>query len=177
MKNKPQIERPLPGAPRRPLVMRAGWVKSERGASMVELGLMLPFLGLLLLGVIDFGRAYYLGVEVQNAAEAGALYGTQNLTDITGIESAATTDAPNVPGISATATNGCECSDGSAVTPSASPTANACPTPPTTCTGSLSLVDYVQVNTTATYTTMFHSWIIPGLPTSITLKGSAKLRQ
>jgi len=151
--------------------------ESDRGASLVELAVVLPVLGLLLLGVIDFGQAYYLGVEVQNAAEAGALYGTQNMTDITGMQSAATTDAPNVPGISATATNGCECSDGSASTQSTSPTTNACPTPPTTCTGTLSVVNYVQVKTTATYTPMLHSWIIPGIPASIALKGSAKLRQ
>jgi Flp pilus assembly protein TadG len=142
----------------------------------VEVTVILPVLGLLLLGVIDFGRAYYLGIEVQNAAEAGALYGTQNLTDITGMQSAATTDAPNVSGITATATNGCECSDGSNSTASASPTTSACPAPPS-CTGSLTLISYVQVNTTATYTTLFHSWIVPGLPTTITLKGSAKMRQ
>jgi Flp pilus assembly protein TadG len=176
MKNNPQIETRLPTSRDRFRRLGSALLRSQRGASLVEIGLVLPFLGLLLLGVIDFGRAYYLGIEVQSAAEAGALYGTQNLTDITGIESAATTDAPNVSGISATATNGCECSDGSNSTASASPTVNACPAPPS-CAGSLSLVSYVQVSTTATYNTLFHSWLIPGLPATIALKGSAKLRQ
>lgn len=176
MKNKPQRERHFSGLRNLPAVRWLFRAESDRGASLVELAIVLPVLGLLLLGVIDFGQAYYLGVEVQNAAEVGALYGTQNLTDITGMQSAATTDAPNVPGISATATNGCECSDGSASVQSPPPHTNVCPVPPT-CTGTLSLVNYVQVNTTATYTTMLHSWIIPGIPASIALKGSAKLRQ
>jgi Flp pilus assembly protein TadG len=142
---------------------------------------MLPFLGLLLLGVIDFGRAFYLSIEVQNAAEAGALYGSQNLTNITGMQDAATNDAADVKGAkdvtwtTPTATNGCECSNGSSATASSSPTTNACPSPPSC--GSSSVVSYVTVTTTATYTTWFPVWIIPGLPASITLRGSAKMRQ
>lgn len=163
----------------------ADWVAKaapEGGASLVEVALMLPFLGLLLLGVIDFGRAYYLSIEVQNAAEAGALYGSQNVTNITGMEDAATNDAADVKGAAdvtwttPTATNGCECSNGTSVTPSSTPTTNACPSPPT-CGTSLSVVNYVTVTTKATYTTWLHKWIIPGLPTSITLNGSATMRQ
>jgi Flp pilus assembly protein TadG len=135
----------------------------EHGASLVEFALMLPFLGLLLIGAIDFGRAYYLNVEVSNAAHTGALYGTQNHTDTTGMQNAATGDAVDVSGMTATATYGCECSDGS----------NAvalCSSPPT-CT--VNVVNYVQVTTSATYTPMF-AW--PGIPASIAMQGSAKLR-
>ena len=135
----------------------------ERGASLVEFALMLPFLTLLLLGVIDFGRAYYVNVEVSNAAYTGALYGTQNHSDTTGMQNAATGDAPDVAGITATATYGCECSDGSNAVPS-------CSTQPTC---SVNVVNYVQVTTSATYRTMF-PW--PGIPSSLALQGSAKLR-
>ena len=135
----------------------------ERGASLVEFALMLPFLTLLLLGVIDFGRAYYVNVEVSNAAYTGALYGTQNHNDTTGMQNAATGDAPDVAGITATATYGCECSDGSNAVPS-------CSTQPTC---SVNVVNYVQVTTSATYRTMF-PW--PGIPSSLALQGSAKLR-
>jgi Flp pilus assembly protein TadG len=124
---------------------------------------MLPFLTLLLLGVIDFGRAYYVNVEVSNAAYTGALYGTQNHSDTTGMQNAATGDAPDVAGITATATYGCECSDGSNVVAS-------CSTQPTC---SVNVVNYVQVTTSATYRTMF-PW--PGIPSSLALQGSAKLR-
>ena len=168
MEKQAQVERSLPGAYNQPQVIGAAWVKSEQGDSLVEIAMLLPFLGLLLLGVIDFGRAYYLGIEVASAAEAGALYGSQNPTDTAGMQSAAITDAPDVPGMTATATIGCECSDGSS---SQSP----CPATPPTC--AVNLVNYVQVTTTAIYTPMFRSWVIPGLPSSITLHGSAKMRQ
>lgn len=136
---------------------------SERGASLVELGLMLPFLALLLLGVIDFGRAYYVAVEVSNAAYTGAMYGTQNSADITGMQNAATGDAPDVSGMIATATIGCECSDGSGSS------AN-CTTRPTC---GVNAVNYVQVTTSYTYRPMF-PW--PGVPASIPIQGLAKLR-
>jgi len=168
MKDKRQIDCSLPGTRCLPQAIGAAWAKSERGTSLVELALLLPVLGLLLLGVIDFGRAYYLSIEVQNAAEAGALYGSQNITDTAGMQSAATTDASDVPGMTATASVGCECSDGSS---SQSP----CPATPPSC--AVNVVNYAQVTTSASYTPLFHTWIIPGLPASITLHGSAKVRQ
>jgi len=134
-----------------------------KGASLVEFGLLLPLLCLLLIGVIDFGRAYYLDIEVSNAAHAGALYGTQNSTDITGMQNAATGDAQDVTGMTATATYGCECSDGSSVTP-------LCSSQPTC---GVNAVNYVQVTTSATYHPLF-PW--PGIPSSVSLQGSAKLR-
>lgn len=135
----------------------------ERGASLVEFALMIPFLALLLVGVIDFGRAYYVNVEVSNAAYTGALYGTQNYTDITGMQNAATGDAPDVPGVAATATYGCECSDGT------NPVASCTSQP--SC--SVNVVNYVQVTTTATYKPIL-PW--PGIPSSLTMQGSARLR-
>ena len=184
MKNNPRREKRFLGLGNLPGVRWLVRAESDGGASLVELAVALPVLGLLLLGVVDFGRAYYLGVEVQNAAEAGALYGTQNLTDITGMQNAATGDMPDVTAskdvsaYTATATNGCECSDGTNVTPSAQPTVSACPaaTQPT-CTSPATLISYVQVTTSATYNTWFHSWIIKGLPTSMKLSGNAKMRQ
>jgi Flp pilus assembly protein TadG len=148
---------------RKLLTPGAGHTGSESGSSLVEFGLMLPFLALLLLGVIDFGRAYYLSIVVAGAAHTGALYGAQNPRDTTGMQNAATGDAPDVPGITATATYGCECSDGSNAVPS-------CSAPPTC---SVNVVNYVQVTTSATYKPMF-PW--PGIPSSLSLRGSAKLR-
>jgi Flp pilus assembly protein TadG len=129
----------------------------------------LPLLIVLLLGVIDFGRAYYLSMEIKNAAYSGALFGVQNGTDTTGMQNAATAeagDAVNLSGWTATATYGCECSDGSG-------TASAtCATTPS-CTTGASVVNYVQVSTSATYKTLF-PW--PGIPSSITLNGLSRLR-
>ena len=135
----------------------------ERGASLLEFALLFPFLSLLLLGVIDFGRAYYLNIEVSNAAYVGALYGSQNPTDATGMQNAALGEAPDVSGIAATATYGCECSDGTS--------------PITQCTSqpscTVNVVKYVQVTTSATYRTLF-PW--PGIPSSFSLQGTARLR-
>ena len=141
----------------------AALLARERGASLVEFALMIPFLALLLLGVIDFGRAYYVKVEVGNAAYTGALYGTQNYTDITGMQNAAVGDAPDVSGVTATAAYGCECSDGT------NPVAS-CTSQPSCSTN---VVNYVQVTTTAVYKPIF-PW--PGIPGAMTMQGAAKLR-
>jgi len=153
-----------------PLRLRRRWLRvvkslaGNRGASVVELAFMLPVLSLLLVGVIDLGMGYYMSIEVANAAYAGALYGTQNNTDTTGMQNAAVKDAANVKGMTATASYGCECSDGTKEVPN-------CTSQPSGC--SLNAVDYVQVNTSATYKPLF-PW--PGIPSSFPLQGLARLR-
>ncbi len=153
-------------------LLRSARIRTQCGASLVELAIVLPFLLLLALGAIDFGRAYYLSIEVTNAAKAGAQFGAANgnLTNFAGMETAANADAADVPGgVAPVATWGCECSDGSSVVAS-------CSTPPTCPGGATSpiyLVDYVQVNTSATYTPII-PW--PGIPASISMSGQAKVR-
>lgn len=147
----------------RVLLPLAALTVPERGASLVEFALLLPFLSLLLIGLIDFGRAYYLSIEVSNAAYAGALYGLQNSDDTVGMQNAALGDARDVPGITAAATYGCECSDGSNAVAS-------CSSPPTC---AVNVVNYVQVTTSATYKTLM-PW--PGIPSSFSLQGMARLR-
>ena len=46
----------------------------ERGAALVELALALPLLALLVLSVVDLGRAYRLKARLANAAREGAAY-------------------------------------------------------------------------------------------------------
>jgi len=55
--------------------------KSERGVSLVEAALVLPFLVLLAFGVVDISRAYFDAAAVQEAAIEGALYASLNPTD------------------------------------------------------------------------------------------------
>lgn len=136
---------------------------SESGSSLVEIALLLPVFLLVLLGAVDFGRAYYLKIEVSDAAHSGALYGSQNPTDTTGMQNAAAAAAPDVPGFTATAAYGCECSDGS------SAIANCSSTP--SCT--TNVVDYVVVTTSAAYSALFP---YPGIPSPLTLNGSARMR-
>jgi len=137
----------------------------ERGASLVEMAAILPLFLLLLFGAVDFGRAYYMAVEVAGAAHAAAEYGAENPTDTAGMKTVAQDDAPNVPNLSVgTPTYGCECSDGTAFN------AN-CASAPTTCTHNV--VYRVSVTVSATYSPLF-PW--PKIPSSLTLSSTAVMR-
>src|SRR5579862_720789 len=168
MKTQPGMENnPAAGSPKSAGARRRASDRSQRGASFIELALMMPLLSLLLLGVIDMGRAFYLSIEVNDAARAAAQYAFQNSAtekDTTGIRSAASSDAPDVSGLTTTPVHGCMCSDGT------NQSVN-CVTTPTCNTGSRS-VNYVIVTTTATYTPIFR-W--PKVPSSITLNGQSEL--
>jgi Flp pilus assembly protein TadG len=45
--------------------------RSERGASMVEFAIVIPLLLILLIGIIEFGRAYSAKISVTHAAREG----------------------------------------------------------------------------------------------------------
>ena len=59
--------------------------KRTRGQSLVEFALVLPILLILLLGILDFGRAIYAYNSVSNGARSGARVAivNQDLGDIT----------------------------------------------------------------------------------------------
>jgi Flp pilus assembly protein TadG len=59
--------------------------RKSRGQSLVEVALVLPILVMLLLGLLDFGRAYYTIVALRDAADEGAAYGATNPNDEPGI--------------------------------------------------------------------------------------------
>ena len=136
----------------------------HRGQASVELALSLPLLLLMFLVVVETGRAFYIAISVANAARAGVQYGSQNLStaaDNTGMQAAATSDAPNLTGMTATATHFCKCSDGSAST---------CLT--TDCSGSHRLL-YTQVNTSASYSPLIN---FMGVLPTMTVPGKAIMR-
>ncbi len=143
---------------------RAASTAGERGQALLELALTLPLLAVLLLGAAEFGRLAYAAIETSNAARAGVQYGAQNhvtASDYAGMQLASLDDGPNVPGLSATATHFCSCADG---------TASTCASGD--CGGSR-IIEYVQVNTTATVDPLIY---VPGLPTTYTLNGQAVMR-
>lgn len=139
-------------------------LQSDEASSLMEVAIMMPVLLMLLMGAVDMGRAYYLANEVAGAADAGAVYGSQNPTDTTGMMDAVKADAPDVSGIGGQASYGCECSDGSGQSAS-------CSSPPSCST--TNLVYYVTVQATATYTPLF-PW--PGLPKTISMSNTAVMR-
>ncbi len=53
-------------------------LKSERGQSLVELAVSLVLLLLLLSGAVEFGMAFFQFVQLRDAAQEGALYGSLN---------------------------------------------------------------------------------------------------
>jgi Flp pilus assembly protein TadG len=59
--------------------------RGERGQSLVELALSLTIILLLLAGAVDFSIAYFTFSAMSDAAQEGALYGSINPTDTSGI--------------------------------------------------------------------------------------------
>src|SRR5512139_2107314 len=52
--------------------------KSERGQSLVELSISLLILLYLLSGAVEFGLAFFQFVQLRDAAQEGALYGSMS---------------------------------------------------------------------------------------------------
>jgi Flp pilus assembly protein TadG len=144
----------------------------HKGQAAVELAFLAASLALLLGVAIEMGRLGYLAMTLDDAARAGAQYGSQSYStdgDTTGMKSAATTAASNIngatwwgssAGFSVTASNFCGCSDGTVVT----------------CTGTCSAGSpaiYVQVQTQANYVPMIG---LPGLPAKFTMYGKSTMR-
>lgn len=141
---------------------------SESGQGALELALSLPLFVLLILGSAEIGNFAWSSVEVNNAARAGAAYASlsrANAASLANIQTAAQNEAPNLT-ISTTSTQVCSCiSSGGATTDPGCTTTNLtnCPSPDV-------IQVSVQVNTTATVTTLIH---YPGLPASYTLHAQA----
>src|SRR5262245_26397397 len=60
-------------------------IKSERGQSLVELSISLVLLLVLLAGAVEFGMAFFQFVQLRDAAQEGALYGSMNPSDCANI--------------------------------------------------------------------------------------------
>ena len=69
--------------------------RDDRGAVMVEFAIVLPVLLLILLGIIEFGRAYNTQVSIQAAAREGARELALRHSS-TAVESATRDGAPSV---------------------------------------------------------------------------------
>lgn len=135
-----------------------------RGQAAVELALSVPLLLMMLLMVVETGRAFYIAISISNAARAGVQYGSQNLStaaDNAGMKAAAANDAPNIVGMTTTATHFCQCADG---------TASTCLS--TDCSSSHRLL-YTQVNTSAPYSPLVN---FMGILPPMTVPGKAVMR-
>jgi Flp pilus assembly protein TadG len=61
--------------------------RTRRGQALVETAMVLPFMILLVMGVIDVGRLLFAHVALQEATQEGALYGAFHPTNSTAIKS------------------------------------------------------------------------------------------
>ena len=129
----------------------------------------LPVLVLLLVGVADFARVFYVTIALTNAARAGAQYGSQNnkYADTANMVTTATSASGTVP-MTATASFLCRCAKDDGTYSATSP-ANNCAA---TC-GSGHLAVHVTVTTTSTFNTITR---FPGIPHTLTMNRSATLR-
>lgn len=60
-------------------------MRREKGQSLVEFAILLPFLILLLSGLLDLGRVFYVQVTLEDAASEGVAYATIHPYDADGI--------------------------------------------------------------------------------------------
>jgi Flp pilus assembly protein TadG len=84
--------------------------KSERGQSLVEFAISLLIILWLLSGAVEFGLAFFQYIQLRDAAQEGALYGSINPADAAGIEtrvrnaSSSPIDLINEPSVTVTVT-------------------------------------------------------------------------
>lgn len=149
----------IPGA-------RAGQNR-ERGSVLIEFALSSTLLFLLFFGIVNFARLFTAAEVVADAAAAGTQYGAlqpTNSSDTAGMQAAATADAPNAPGLSASASQFCTSSIGGAHTD--------CPVEPATCDG-VSCQKYIEVDVSMPFTATL---TFPGMPTTMTISRSSIVR-
>lgn len=96
---------------------------SERGAAAVEFAILLPVLLLILIGIMEFGRAFNVQITASNAAREGARYAAVHYADTSGFTvgnavAAARLAAPTLPAattINVTYSAGSSCGPGKTV--------------------------------------------------------------
>lgn len=138
------------------------FLRSQCGTAMIEFSLLAPVLIFLVIGLIECGRYVYYGVLAAHAAEAGAQFGAQNLTNAAnadGMRTAAKTDGQN---LGWTVTPQTMCSTNGAALVTCAPG-----------TPAAGVVYYVQVNVTGTFHSMLN---YPGIPTAAPVGATTTMR-
>lgn len=134
--------------------------RNQKGSAMVEFALGSTMLLLFLFGVADFGRLFYDAIEVANAAAAGASYGSfksANLTDTTGISTAAKNEALEISDLKVDSSEVCQDDNGASALCNAS-----------------GAYQYVKVTTSHTFQTLVKYPLIPAsvkLSTTVMMRG------
>jgi Flp pilus assembly protein TadG len=144
--------------------------RSEQGAAFVELAVTLPVLMVIVLGTIDFGRAFYTAIELNNAARAGAQYGAHSLAHAAnhaGIIAAGKAASPDIAPYEVVQEElVCECASSSSPSVSSVACTGTCP-------GGQHLVVNVPVVASKTFSTYS---MFPGVPNTFQIERAATMR-
>ena len=140
--------------------------RSELGSGIIEFAVALPVLVLLVIGIADFGRMFFTGIAVANAARAAAEYGASKVSPNSGdtalINQAGRDEAGDVGSLLVTSERFCRCPDGTI--PACE---GACPAPST----------WVEVFVKAKAQKTINLIIgYPGIPQTLTFRDSATFR-
>ena len=146
--------------------------RAEEGTAAIEFGAVAAALCILLLGVLDFGLAFWEQMEVAHAAGAGADYVMANGYNTTAKVQAAATNATNLSGVTVTPDSTCGCPTSTGVKTGAGlgtypACGQACTSIPG---GSGTSLPYVTVSASVSYSMIF-PW--PGVSNPMTLSAIA----
>lgn len=138
-----------------------------KGVAAIEYALVAPFIGLLALGVVDYGIYIHKGIILQDVARASAQYvvaggdPAQIVANVKNQSDLFTVSDPQLVIINFAGTKECTCSDGIVIS----------------CTSTCSSGDYLRsfyaVTIDATYQPLIS---FPGLPSSIPMRGYSRLQ-
>ncbi len=110
------------------------------GTAALEFGLAIPFLAILVTGIVEIGFSMYQAMQVTYAAEAGLAYAAKKGWDSTGITNAAV-NSTGLSGMSVTPTQFCGCPAASGLTTA---------TCGTTCTSGNEAGQYIKISVSLT---------------------------
>ena len=135
--------------------------KGKQGAALVEFALVLTLLFMLTMGATDFGRIFFHAITLANAAGTAVFYGAQGnfyAGQPDAVEQRAVEDAGNLTGVTATASQFCECPPAGTDDFTSDPTTVNCglaATPGTCAAGAYGLPRvYVRTDVRETFSTL-----------------------
>jgi len=149
--------------------------RDDRGASIIELALVAPFMATLLIGMVDISRGYSAKVQLTQAAQRAiekAMQGEKN-TDLFDTLQAEGASAAGVATSAVAVKYWLECNGVSQYTSAATMTADY----DKVCTSGQTYARYLSIDITKSYSPMFGTkWAGANSDGSYTLHGKASIR-
>jgi len=140
-----------------PIQMMHDFKKSTQGAAAIEFALLVPIMGVMLLGLLDYAIAAVHTMELESATRSGAQYAMLDSSNTalvaTTVENSTLLDPTK---LTVTVSEFCECSDGSTIS-----CATSC--------GVGSVRKFMKISADYAYTPLF----IPGI---MNLSGESTIR-